>query len=211
MPTRRLILTSGAALGATLALPALAQDPARPNPMPDVLREALERDQTSPVLGNPNGNITLVEFFDYNCPHCRTMVGTVQQIVSSDPELRVVYREWPVFGPGSEFAAQASLASLRQAKYWQFHQAMLTMRDRADETSVMRAARRVGLDEARLRTDMESDNVIDHLSNSAELADHMGLVGTPTFMCGDEAVFGEMSLKELRELVERGRKTLGVG
>ncbi|MBK4216221.1 DsbA family protein [Paracoccus caeni] len=210
MPTRRLILASGAAFGTMAALPALAQNADRPNPMPDVLREALERDPTSPVLGNPEGNITLVEFFDYNCPHCRKMVNVVQQIVSSDPELRVVYREWPVFGPGSEFAAQASLASLNQGKYWQFHQGLLLMRDRAEEPSVMRIARRVGLDEAKLRADMQAQNVTDHIANSAELADHMGLMGTPTFMCGDEAVFGEMSLKELRELVERGRKTLGV-
>ena len=210
MPTRRLVLASGAAFGIAHAMPGLAQTTDRPNPMPDELRKALERDPTSPVLGNPQGNITLTEFFDYNCPHCKKMVGTIQQIVSSDPQLRVTYREWPVFGPGSEFAARASLASLNQGKYWPFHAALLAMKDRAEEPSVMRVARQVGLDEAKLRADMQAENVDEHIQTSSELAEHMGLVGTPTFICGDEAAFGELSLDELRELIERGRKTLGV-
>ena len=208
MPTRRHLLIASAALGASTALPAFAQD--RPNPMPEELRKALERTPNAPVLGNPNGNVTLTEFFDYNCPFCKKMVGTVQKLISSDPELRVVYREWPVFGPDSEFAAKASLASLSQGKYWQFHHAMMTMKDRAAEATVMRAARKVGLDEAQLRRDMDSKRVSDHIALSFQLADHMGLMGTPTFIAGDEGIFGELSLKEMQDLVARGRKTLGV-
>ena len=205
MPTRRLLLASA---GAFAALPALAQE--RQNPMPEELRNALERDPTAPVLGNPDGNITLTEFFDYNCGFCRKMLPVMQQLVTGDPDLRVVYREWPVFGPGSEFAARASLASLPTGKYWQFHAGMLGMRGRAEEASVMRIARDVGLDEAELRERMESDAVAKHISTSFLLADHMGLMGTPTFICGDEAVFGQMTLQEMRDLVARGRRTLGV-
>lgn len=210
MLTRRLILTSGAAIGLGTALPALAQAPARANPMPDALRKSLERDPGAPVLGNPDGNITLTEFFDYNCPFCRKMVGVVQQAISADPQLRVIYHEWPVFGEGSEFAAQASLAALDQQKYWAFHAAMMAMKDRAEEASVMRIARQVGLDTTRLRRDMESQHVSDHLQLSQQLAEHMGLVGTPTFICGDEAAFGALTLTELQELIANGRKTLGV-
>lgn len=210
MPTRRLILTGIAALGVGAALPALAQSPDRPNPMPDDLRQALERDPTAPVLGNPDGNITLTEFFDYNCHFCRAMVGTVQQLIASDPQLRVVYREWPVFGAGSNFAAQASLASLRQGKYWAFHSGLMGMKDPAAEASVMRVARRVGLDVTRLRADMERPEVIKHIDGSFQLAEHMGLMGTPSFIAGDEGVFGRMSLQELQELVARARKTMGV-
>ncbi|MFC0199529.1 DsbA family protein [Paracoccus rhizosphaerae] len=205
MPTRRLLLASA---GAFAALPALAQE--RSNPMPEELRDALERDPTAPVLGNPDGNITLTEFFDYNCGFCRKMLPVMQQLVTGDPDLRVVYREWPVFGPGSEFAARASLASLPTGKYWQFHAGMLGMRGRAEEASVMRIARDVGLDEAELRERMGSDAVTKHISTSFLLADHMGLMGTPTFICGDEAVFGQMTLQEIRDLVARGRRTLGV-
>ena len=204
MPTRRLLLASA---GAFAALPALAQD--RPNPMPADLRRALERDPTAPVLGNPQGDITLTEFFDYNCDYCRSMLPVIQQLVSSDPQLRVVYREWPVFGPGSDFAARASLAALPTGKYWQFHAGLLTMRGRAEEASVMRVARKVGLDEARLRRDMDSEPVERHISMSHLMAEHMGLVGTPTFICGDEAVFGGRTLEEMRALIERGRRTMG--
>lgn len=210
MPTRRTLLAATAASAALAALPALAQAPARENPMPDELRRAMERDPTAPVLGNSEGNITLTEFFDYNCPHCRTMLPLVQQLVSSDPNLRVVYREWPVFGAGSDFAARASLATLAMGRYWQMHAGLLTMRRRAEEATVMRVAREVGLDEAALREAMLAEPIERHINTSHMLADHMGLAGTPTFICGDEAVFGAMTLQELRELVARGRRTMGV-
>lgn len=210
MPTRRTLLAATAASAALAALPAMAQAPARENPMPDELRRAMERDPTAPVLGNPDGDITLTEFFDYNCPHCRTMLPLIQQLVSSDPNLRVVYREWPVFGAGSDFAARASLATLPMGRYWQMHAGLLTMRGRAEEATVMRVAREVGLDEAALREAMLVEPIERHINTSHMLADHMGLAGTPTFICGDEAVFGAMTLDELRELVARGRRTMGV-
>lgn len=206
---RRLVLTSAAACGALAALPLHAAD--RPNPMPEELRQALERDPTAPVLGNPQGDITLSVFFDYNCPHCRRMAGPIQGLIASDPRLRVVYREWPVFGEGSEFAARASLASLQTGRYWQFHTALLAMTGRAEEASVMRVARRLDLDEAALRQGMEAEPVSRHIALSFQLAEHMGLMGTPTFLAGDEAVFGQQSRADLAALVARGRATLGLG
>lgn len=205
MPTRRFLLASA---GAFAAMPAFAQD--RPNPMPDELRQALERDPTAPVLGNPDGNITLTEFFDYNCPHCKTMLPLMSELVRSDQQLRVVLREWPVFGPGSEFAARASLATLPTGNYWRLHAALLGMRARAEEATVMRVVRDLGLDEAAIRTGMQADTVERHITYSHLLGDHMGLMGTPSFICGDEAAFGAMTLEELRALVQRGRRTMGV-
>ncbi|HRO16335.1 MAG TPA: DsbA family protein [Paracoccus sp. (in: a-proteobacteria)] len=206
MPTRRLLLLSGAALAATAAFPALAQ---RANPMPDELRRALERDPNVPVLGNPQGDVTLTEFFDYNCPFCRKMVPVMQQLIASDPNLRVVFREWPVFGEGSEFAARAALASLGQGKYWQMHAGLMGMKGRAEEATVMRTARQVGLDPDRLRADMQKKHVSDHIQGSMDLADHMGLAGTPSLIAGDEAVFGQISLGELQAMVARARRALG--
>ena len=210
MQTRRQTLALGAMI---LAMPsaALSQTPtlARPNPMPDELRQSLERDANAPVLGNPKGDITLTEFFDYNCPHCKKMVPTVQRLIASDPNLRVVFREWPVFGEGSEFAARAALASLDQGKYWQMHAGLMGMRDRAAEPSVMRVVRQLGLDEPKLRAAMQSDRVSEHIANSFLLADHMSLMGTPTMIAGDEGIFGQQSLDDLKALVARARKTLG--
>jgi protein-disulfide isomerase len=207
MIPRRLVLTGAAACGIGAALPLRAAD--RPNPMPDELRKALERDPTAPVLGNPEGDITLSVFFDYNCPHCRKMVGPISELISSDPQLRVVYREWPVFGEGSDFAARASLASLETGKYWQFHTGLMAMKGRAEEASVLRVARQLGLDQAALRRGMEAEPVTRHIGLSFQLAEHMGLMGTPTFIAGDEAVFGEQSRADLADLVARGRRTLG--
>lgn len=213
MTTRRQSLALGAAALFVTPTVVLAQTAttARPNPMPDELRKSLERDPNAPVLGNPRGDITLTEFFDYNCPHCKKMVPTVQKLIASDPNLRVVFREWPVFGEGSEFAARAALASLDQGKYWQVHAGLMAMRDRAAEPSVMRVVRKLGLDEGKLRAAMQSDRVSEHIANSFLLADHMGLMGTPTMIAGDEGIFGQQSVDDLKALVARARKTLGQG
>ena len=204
MLTRRHALASGLALGAASALPAIAAPAA--NPMPPELREVLERDSNAPVLGNPNGDITLTEFFDYNCPFCRKMVPTMQRLIGADPNLRVVFREWPIFGEGSDFAARAALASLSQGKYWQVHAGLMGIEGRAVEATVLRVLRGLDLDLDRLRADMDAPRVTDHITRSAELADHMGLVGTPTLIAGDEAIFGENSLADVKALIARARQ-----
>ncbi|WBU60605.1 DsbA family protein [Paracoccus albus] len=206
---RRMMITATAA-GAALAgapLRVLAQDKqAHPNPMPAELRRVLERNPALPVLGNPQGDVTLTEFFDYNCPFCRQNMRDVQRLIGEDKSLRVVFREWPVFGEGSFFAAKASLASLQQGKYWQFHEALMSMKARAEQATVLRVARDVGLDEAKLREDMEKRAILDQIYESMDLADTMMLSGTPTFIAGHEAAFGRLNLADLKELVADARK-----
>ncbi|AXC51146.1 DsbA family protein [Paracoccus suum] len=205
---RRNLVLAGASLLVlpTVALPAAAA--AASNPMPAALRKALERDPTAPVLGNPNGDVTLTEFFDYNCPFCRKMVGPMHSLIVEDKNLRVVLREWPVFGEDSEFAARASLASLQQGKYWQYHTALFRTKGRVTEKATMQVARDIGLDIARLERDMDSEQVERHITSSHMLGEHMGLVGTPSFIAGDEGAFGQYSLDELRGMVKRARATL---
>lgn len=206
---RRMMIAATAA-GAALAgapLRAVAQDKQpHPNPMPAELRRVLERNPALPVLGNPQGDITLTEFFDYNCPFCRQNMRDVQRLIGEDKSLRVVFREWPVFGEGSFFAAKASLASLQQGKYWQFHEALMNMKARAEEATVMRVARDVGLDEAKLREDLEKRAILDQIYETMDLADTMMLSGTPTFIAGHEAAFGKLNLADLKELVADARK-----
>ena len=204
---RREFITLGLVSGVALSIGvpmARAQD----NPMPPELRDAIERQPFSPVLGNPKGDVTLTEFFDYNCPHCRTSVPVIRKLIGDDPHLRVVLREWPVFGESSEFCARASLASVKQGKYWQFHSGLMAIRGRAEEASAMRVAQEVGLDPAKLQSDMGSANVEDHIAQSMALGDHMGLMGTPTFIAGNDALFGKRSGFELRDLVARARRDL---
>lgn len=208
-PTRRMMIgTAGAVAGLALApLPLLAQTE-HPNPMPAELRKVLEQNPALPVLGNPKGDITLTEFFDYNCPYCRTNMADVQRLIADDPKLRVVFREWPVFGEGSMFAAKAALASLQQGKYWPLHEALMTMKGRAEEATVLRAARQAGLDVDRLRVDMEKREILDQIYETMDLADTMMLTGTPTFIAGHEASFGKLNLADLKQLVATARKDM---
>lgn len=204
---RREFTTLGLVSGLTLSVGvpmARAQD----NPMPPELRDAIEQQPFSPVLGNSKGDVTLTEFFDYNCPHCRTSVPVIRKLIGDDPHLRVVLREWPVFGESSEFCARASLASVKQGKYWQFHSGLMAIRGRAEEASAMRVAQEVGLDLAKLRRDMRSADVEGHIAQSMALGDHMGLMGTPTFIAGNDALFGKKSGSELKQLVAQARKDL---
>ncbi len=202
--TRRGLAALALAGAAGLALPLRAET----NPMPEELRKAIERQPFAPVLGNPDGDITLTEFFDYNCPYCRMDVPVVKKLIAGDPGLRVVFREWPIFGEDSLAAAQVSLATLKQGKYLEFHAAMMAGKGRAGLTSAMRVAKKLGLDTARLKRDMDSAEVTDHIEHSMALADHMGLTGTPTWIAGDGGAFGYMTLGDLQNLVTQARKDL---
>ncbi len=208
-PTRRKLIRNGALLAGAAMLPlAASAQQAHPNPMPEELRKVLERNPALPVLGNPDGDVTLTEFLDYNCTYCRASVGNVRRLIGDDPNLRVVFREWPIFGDGSFFATKASLAALRQGKYWQLHNALMSMQGRAEEATVLRAARQVGLDMDRLRADMEKREILDQIYETMDLADMMRLRGTPTFIAGHEAEFGRLSLADLKALVAQARKDL---
>lgn len=203
-PGRRRFLQTGIAAGALAVsrIPASAQD----NSMPPDLRQALEYEQLGAVLGNASGNVTLTEFFDYNCPYCRASVTDIHQLISEDPQLRLVLREWPVFGAASLYCARASLASLRQQKFWQFHAGLMSIEGEANDRSALRVAEAVGLDMNRLRRDMDDVVIARQIEHSWILAEKMGLSGTPTFITGDLGAFGRQSLDELRSMIAEVRR-----
>ncbi|WP_226341292.1 DsbA family protein [Gemmobacter serpentinus] len=205
---RRRVMAMGAVSAGALWLGVVPGATEGNPPMPAELRRALEHEGKPPVLGNGSGDVTLTEFFDYNCPYCRKAVPVIRSLIAADPKLRVVFREWPIFGEGSYFAAQASLAAMKQRKYWQMHTALMSIRGRAEEASVLVAAQDVGLDLARLKRDMESDAVLSHIAQSSMLADHMELAGTPYFIAGNDGRFGGQKLKDLQALVAQARKEL---
>jgi len=170
-------------------------------------RQLLERDSNAPVLGNPDGDVTVVEFFDYNCPYCKRAMAEVQGLLDGDDNVRLVYREWPILGDGSVFAAKAALASREQGKYEEFHWALMGMQGRAEEASVMRIAEEVGLDVERLREDMEAPEIQEHIATSMRLTQALGFSGTPSFVIGDNLVPGFVEVDQLRALVEETRET----
>ncbi len=169
-------------------------------------RATLERDLNAPVLGNPEGDVTVVEFFDYNCPYCRRAMAPVQGLLKDDGNVRLVYREWPILGDGSVFAARAALASRKQGKYEEFHWALMGMQGKATEASVIRIARETGLDVERLRRDMDAPEVEEHIATSMELSRQLGFNGTPSFVIGGNLVPGFVEQPQLHELVNQARK-----
>jgi len=168
-------------------------------------RQLLENDPNAPVLGNPDGDVTVVEFFDYNCPYCRRAMPVVQEMLDFDPEVRLVYREWPILGDGSVFAAKAALASRKQGKYEEFHWAMMGMNGRAEEASVLRVAKEVGLDIEMLLGDMEGDDIKEHIATSSRLTQALGFSGTPSFVIGENLIPGLVAAAELIDMVEQTR------
>lgn len=144
------------------------------------LRERIERHPMTPVTGNPDGDVTLVEFFDYNCPYCRSAAPEVKMLLEFDDNVRVVYREWPILGEGSVFAARAALAARNQGKYEAFHWALMELKGRAEEASVLRIAADLGIDIERLRADMQSEAIDEHIQTSMNLASRLGFNGTPS-------------------------------
>jgi protein-disulfide isomerase len=182
-----------------------AQDAARK----DILsqqRDILENDPNAPVLGNPNGDVTVIEFFDYNCSYCKKVMPEVKSLIAADKNIRLVYREWPILGEGSVFAAKAALASRAQGKYEEFHWALMEMRNRADETTVLRIAEKVGLDIEELLKDMEKPTVSEHIAMSMRITQALGFNGTPSFIIGNNLIPGFVEKDALADYVSKARK-----
>lgn len=162
-------------------------------------------DPDAPFMGNPDGDVTLVEFFDYQCGYCKRVLDTVFEATESDPGLRVVFKEFPILGPISVVAAQASLASRDQGLYPEFHHALMGYRGQLTEEAIFTVAAEVGLDVARLRQDMKSPEIRDEINENRRLASQIGIRGTPAFVIGDTVAPGAQSLEALQILVESAR------
>tara|TARA_B100000686_G_C16785900_1_gene975241 strand:- start:1782 stop:2531 length:750 start_codon:yes stop_codon:yes gene_type:complete len=165
----------------------------------------LERDPETPVVGNPEGDVTLIEFFDYNCGYCKTALATVRQLLSEDTGVRLVLKEFPILSEGSEYAAKAALAARTQGRYFEFHNRLMEIRGQISEKVVLEAAVQVGLDVEKLKKDMEADRIISQLESNRELARSLNINGTPTFVLGDRIIPGAVDGDSLRELIREIR------
>jgi protein-disulfide isomerase len=171
--------------------------------------EALFNSPRQVTLGNPQGDVTFVEFFDYNCGYCKRALGDMTALMGKDPKLKVVLKEFPVLGPGSVEAAQVAVAVRMQdkggKKYMEFHQKMLLGRGQADKARAMAVAKEIGLDMARLEKDLKSDEITATLQESAKLAEALGLNGTPSYVIGNDVVIGAVGLDALGKKVDAAR------
>lgn len=172
-------------------------------------REALMNTSHSYVVGNPSGDVTLVEFFDYNCGYCKRAIADVQALVKSDPKLRVVLKDFPILGPDSVEASRVSLAAKNQLdgqKLFDYHVKVMDSRGRVNGERALAVAKEMGLDMARLRKDMDSPEVRTAIQENAALGDKLGLTGTPAFIIGDAVIPGAVGLDPLKQVVANVRQ-----
>jgi protein-disulfide isomerase len=162
------------------------------------------------VLGNPQGDVTMVEFFDYNCGFCRRALADKIELMKTDPKLRVVLKEFPVLGEGSTQAAQVAVAVRMQdktggKKYLEFHQKMFASRGQVDRARALAVVREIGFDVARVEKDMASEEVRLTLEEGFKLAEALGINGTPTYVLTGQVVVGAVGVEKLREAISTAR------
>ncbi|NGO53002.1 DsbA family protein [Allomesorhizobium camelthorni] len=169
-------------------------------------RDALFNDPAAPTVGNPEGDVALVTFFDYNCPQCRGAALVVHQAVKDDPKLKIVFKEYPILGPDSKFAAAAALASRKQGKYEAFHLALMGSRGRLSESSILTIAGQVGIEVEQLKRDMDDPAIADALARNRALASDLHIFGTPALVVSDEVIPGLIDFPTLQRSIAQARE-----
>jgi protein-disulfide isomerase len=152
--------------------------------------DALFRSPLAYFAGNPNGDVTVVEFFDYNCGFCRHALPDVVKLIEGDDKVKVVFKDLPIFGDESEGAAKVALAAGKQGKYFEMHQKLFSEPGKADKDKGLRIAAELGLDVPQLEKDMEDPSIQQALDEAKDLAQKLGLQGTPLYLIGDREVPG---------------------
>ncbi len=157
------------------------------------------------VIGNPKGDITIVEFFDYNCGWCKRAVDQMVKLTEIDPNVRVVFKEFPIFGENSAIAATAAMAAKKQGKYWDFHVALMKERQ-VTKDNIFKIAETVGLDVAKLQADMSDPSFSAAIEKNTEIAKQLGIEGTPSFIVDAKVNVGFLPAEGLQQLIAESRK-----
>jgi protein-disulfide isomerase len=160
----------------------------------------------TPVTGDPKGDVTIVEFFDYQCGYCKRAMQTVLEIQKEDPRIRIAWKELPILGPASEFASRAAMAAKRQDKYLDFHVAVMGNRGPLTPEKVFQLAGKAGISVDRLKRDMEDPAIDKYLRETLLLAQQLGITGTPGFVIGGKLVPGAIDKDQMKALIAEARK-----
>ncbi|NDC56793.1 MAG: DsbA family protein [Alphaproteobacteria bacterium] len=158
-------------------------------------------DAEAPVTGNPKGDVTVVEFFDYQCGFCKRAHEETEKVLAEDKNLRYVYKQFPILGPNSLLAAKAAVAAHKQGKFLPLHTAFMKHKLPLTEEEINKLAKDVGLDVDKLKQDMESEPVVAYVNKSRELAESLGGRGTPLFVIGDKTYPGAMGTDQIKEIL----------
>lgn len=163
------------------------------------LRDALEHAKTSPVGGNPDGDVTIVEFFDYRCPYCKKAHDIVSKVIEADGKVRLVYKEFPILGPDSVVAARAALAAflVEPGKYEAFYDALMRSKGPLPEARVFEIAKTVGLEADALRKAMDDPAIGQEIGHNRALAQELEITGTPAFVIGGKLYPGMLEADNL--------------
>ena len=167
----------------------------------------LLEDIDNPGFFNKQADITIYEFFDYNCGYCKSVVKTIMDVLSEDKKINFVFVEFPILSQQSYFAAKAALASKKQNLYNQFHLSLMKMKGRANEENVFNIAKKIGLDLSQLRIDMNNPQIEQQLMKNREIAKLLGLNGTPAFVIGDIIYSGALNLNNLKNIIKNFRNS----
>jgi protein-disulfide isomerase len=170
-------------------------------------RQELLDDPTAPIAGNPKGDVTIVEFFDYRCPYCKQVEPALEALLKEDHELRIVYKELPILGKDSVYATRVALAARKQAGYDKFHAAMMAAKGQIDEKVILQVAADSGLDVERLKSDMPASEIDDIIKRNYDLAQALDIRGTPAFVIGGELVPGAIDIETMKRKIAAVRKS----
>lgn len=174
-------------------------------------KDELFNNEKSPVLGNPKGDVTIVEFFDYNCHYCKEVFTTLYELTQEDKNLRVVFKDYPILGPVSELAAKWALAAQQQDKYFEFHKKLMEHKGPLKNEDIDAAARDIGLDVDRGRMFVDGTDSLLQIERNRGLAAQMSFNGTPSFVVNDEAFSGVPTKDDLKKKVADKRSALKAG
>lgn len=168
------------------------------------MQDLLDNNALDPVGGNLDGTVTLVEFFDYNCGYCKRVNDTVQTLIENNPNLKVVYKEWPILSEGSTIAARIALAAnlVDPEKYEALHRALLETRSIKNENDAWKAIEKVGIDRKSVEAKLNSPEVELHLRQTASLAQQLGITGTPAFVIGDTMLKGAYPIDQIQAAID---------
>ena len=170
-------------------------------------RDKLENNEQSPFAGNPKGDIVVVEFFDYSCGYCKRVIGDVVKLIEEDKDIKFVFKDLPILGPGSELAARAAVAAhfISPEKYYPFHTALMEFQGQKTEENVMDIAKKVGLNVVKIKEEMKSSRVSELLQSNQELARSIGVNGTPAFIIDGNLNPGAMDLNAMKAQIAAAR------
>lgn len=165
-------------------------------------KDRLFRNERSPFIGNEKGDVTIVEFFDYNCGYCKKVLPELQALVKEDPNVKIVFKELPILGPSSELAAKWALAAHRQNKYFEFHSLLMKNQGQINADVLTRIATEAGLNVDKARQDAEGTDVLISLEQNRSLASQMNINGTPAFVLGEEIIPGALPVSEMKVKIQ---------